>query len=60
MLLPGQDKPAPSVPISGPSWFVVSCGVRLSVCGLDEIRQMQVEHLDHQSKGLNFERERVF
>ena len=29
-LLPGQDKPAPSGPISAVPWFVASCGVRLS------------------------------
>ena len=29
-LLPGQDKLAPSGPMSGESWFVVSGGVRLS------------------------------
>jgi hypothetical protein len=41
-LLPGQDKPAPSAPMSGASWFVVSCGVRLSEVGLSEIRKLQV------------------
>jgi hypothetical protein len=41
-LLPGQDKPAPSAPMSGASWFVVSCGVRLSEVGLSEIRKPQV------------------
>ena len=40
-LLPGQDKPAPSAPMSGASWFVVSCGVRLSEVGLSEIRKPQ-------------------
>ena len=42
-LLPGQDKPAPSVPLSGASWFVVSCGVGLSEVGLSEIRKPQVD-----------------
>jgi hypothetical protein len=41
-LLPGQDKPGPSAPMSGASWFVVSCGVRLSEIGLSEIRKPQV------------------
>ena len=41
-LLPGQDNPAPSSPMSGASWFVVSCGVRLSEVGLWEIRKSQV------------------
>ena len=41
-LLPGQDKPAPPAPMSGASWFVVSCGVRLSEVGLSEIRKLQV------------------
>ena len=41
-LLPGQDNPAPSSPVAGASWFVVSCGVRLSEVGLSEIRKPQV------------------
>ena len=41
-LLPGQDKPAPSAPMSGASWFVVSCGVRLSVVGSAEFRKPHV------------------
>jgi hypothetical protein len=44
-LLPGQDKPAPSAPMSGASWFVVSCGVRLSEVGLSEIRKSLVGEL---------------
>ena len=44
-LLPGQDKPALSAPMSGASWFVVSCGVRLSEVGLSEIRKPQVRVL---------------
>ena len=31
-----------SAPMSGASWFVVSCGVRLSEVGLSEIRKPQV------------------
>ena len=42
-LLPGQDKPSPSAPMSGASWFVVSCGFRLSEVGLSEIRKPQVK-----------------
>jgi hypothetical protein len=41
-LLPGQDKPAPSVPTSEASSFVVSCGLRLSEVGLAEFRKPQV------------------
>jgi hypothetical protein len=41
-LLPGQDKPAPSAPMSRASCFVVSCGVRLAEAGLFEIRKPQV------------------
>jgi hypothetical protein len=41
-LLPGQDKPAPSVPMCGASRFVVSCGIRLSEVGASEIRKPQV------------------
>ena len=41
-LLPGQDKSALSAPMSGASWFVVSCGVRLSEVGLYEIHKTQV------------------
>ena len=41
-LLPEQDKPAPFAPTSGVTWFVVSCGVRLSEVGLSEIRKPQV------------------
>ena len=41
-LLPGQDNPAPSGPMSRPSCFLVSCGVRLSEVGLSEIRKPQV------------------
>jgi hypothetical protein len=41
-LLPGQDNPAPSSPMSGASCFVVSCGVRLSEVGLSEFRKPQV------------------
>ena len=33
-LLPGQDKPAPSGPISAVPYFVVSCGVWLLRLGL--------------------------
>jgi hypothetical protein len=46
-LLPGQDKPGSSGPMSGAFWFVVSCGVRLSEVGLSEIRKPQVmRHTD--------------
>jgi hypothetical protein len=41
-LLPGQDKSPPSGPMSGASWFVVSCEDRLSEVGLSEIRKPQV------------------
>ncbi len=36
-LLPGQDKPKPSGPISTSASFIVSCGVRLSEVVLSEI-----------------------
>jgi len=36
---PGQDKPAPSGPMSRASCVVVSCGVRLPEDGLSEIRK---------------------
>jgi hypothetical protein len=39
---PGQDKPAPSRPLSGACCFVVSPWVRLSEVGLSEIRKSQV------------------
>jgi|SRR5215469_8137206 len=45
-LLPRQDNPAPSDPVSGASSFVVSCGVRLSEVGLAEIRKPQVGSYD--------------
>jgi hypothetical protein len=45
MLLPGQDKPAPSALTSGTSSFVVSCEVTLSEVGLGEIRKPQVEQV---------------
>jgi len=51
---PGQDKSAPSAPISGASWFVVSCGVRLSEVGLSGFRKPQVRFLSYQSNSLNF------
>jgi len=41
-LLPGQDKLARSRPMSGESWFVVSCGLRLSEVVLGVIRKPQV------------------
>ena len=41
-LLPGQDKLAPSCPISEESSFVVSCGFRLSEVGLERICKPQV------------------
>jgi len=41
-LLPGQDKPGPSGPMSRGSCVVVSCGVRWSEVGLSEIRKPQV------------------
>ena len=41
-LLPGQDKTARSSPLFGVSWCVVSCGVRLSVVGVAELRKPQV------------------
>jgi hypothetical protein len=41
-LLPGQDRSPPSDPISGTSWFVASCWVRLSVRGFTELRKSQV------------------
>jgi hypothetical protein len=44
-LLPGQDKPTPSGPMSGAFWFVVSCGARLSEVGLSEIRKPQARVL---------------
>ena len=46
-LLPGQDKLAPSAPLSGASWLVVSCGVRLSEVVLSEFRKPQVALCDH-------------
>jgi hypothetical protein len=39
---PGQDKLAPSRLILRESWFVVSCGVRLSGVGSAEVRKPQV------------------
>jgi hypothetical protein len=42
-LLLGQDKPAPSAPMSGASWFVVSCGIKLAEVGLAEIGKPQVK-----------------
>lgn len=45
-LLPGQDNPAPSAPMSGASWFVVSCGFRLSEVGFEEIRKPQVVRIE--------------
>src|SRR5207302_6799218 len=54
ILLPGQDKPAPSGPMSRATCFVVDCGVRFSVCGLDEFRKPQVGFLSSQSNSLNF------
>jgi hypothetical protein len=41
-LLPGQDKPGPSGPMSRGSCVVVSCGVRWSEVGLSEIRKPHV------------------
>src|SRR5215471_14163564 len=41
-LLPGQDNLATSAPMSGVSWFVVSCGVRLSEVGVETIPKPQV------------------
>jgi len=40
-LLPGQDKPKPSGPISRSASFIVSCGVRLSEVVLCEICNLQ-------------------
>jgi hypothetical protein len=40
-LLPGQDKPKPSGPISTSASFIVSCGVRLSEVVLSEICNLQ-------------------
>src|SRR5207244_6741023 len=59
-LLPGQDKSVPSGPMSGASWFVVSCGVRLSVCGSGEIRKPQVRFLSYQSNSLNFKTQKRY
>jgi hypothetical protein len=56
-LLPGQDKLAPSAPMSGASSFVVSCGLRLSEVVLGGIRKPQVARLGHQSNPLNFKAE---
>ena len=44
-LLPGQDKTAPSAPMSRASCFVFSCGFRLPEVGLSEIRKPQVRVL---------------
>ena len=44
-LLPGQGETARSGPMSGASWFVVSCGGRLSVAGFTELRKPQVERV---------------
>ena len=44
-LLPGQDKPAPSGPISAAPYFVVSCGVWLFEIRLSEIRKPQVRYV---------------
>jgi hypothetical protein len=44
-LLPGQDKPGPSGPMSRGSCVVVSCGVRWSEVGLSEIRKPQVDSI---------------
>jgi len=44
-LLPGQDNPAPSGPMSRASCVMVSYGVRLSVVWLSEIRKPQVEQV---------------
>src|SRR5262252_9146564 len=41
-LLPEQDKPAPSGPMSGVSWFAVSCGVRLSEVGVETFPKPRV------------------
>ena len=35
-------------PMSGASWFVVSCGDRLSEVGLSEIRKPQIRYLSYQ------------
>jgi len=53
-----QDNSPPSAPMSGASWFVVSCGVRLSEVGLSEIRKPQVRFLNHQSNPLNLKTQR--
>src|SRR5256885_6547476 len=60
ILLPVQDKPAPSVPMSRASCVVVDCGVRLSVCGLDEFRKPQVGFLSYQSTSLNFKTQKGY
>jgi hypothetical protein len=41
-LLPGQDNSGPSVPISGATWFVVSCGFSLSAVAFTEIPKPRV------------------
>jgi hypothetical protein len=41
-LLTVEDKSAPSGPMSEASGFMVSCGVRLWVCGSGEFRKPQV------------------
>ena len=60
ILLPGQDKPAPSGPMSRATCFVVDCGVRFSVCGLDEFRKPQVGFLSSQSNSLNFKTQKGY
>jgi hypothetical protein len=53
MLLPRQDKPVPTRPMSGANCSVVSCGVRLSEVGVSEIRKPQGGRVDISSfKGL--------
>ncbi len=59
-LLPGQNKLAPSSPMSGASCFVVSCGVRLSEVGLSEIHNPRAGRSRGQSHSQNFDVEQEF
>ena len=56
-LPPGQGKQAPSAPVSGASWCVVSCGVRLLVVVLTGFRKPQVKFLSYQRNPLDFKAE---
>jgi len=59
-LLPGQDKPAPSGPMSRGSCVVVACGFRLSEVGLSEFRKPQVRFLSYQGNSLNFKAQKGY